>query len=196
MMRVTEVSPMMRVTIALLIFVAPAFAEELPFNRAVTQATIASTICKPVAQASRRLLGICGIGDGSCLYHNWLAGYLRQAGSRSVGVVASGPLGGHFGRNEHCAFTRCSRHVDFAGNGHGDSTAACARHLSCRNPHFVAALRSWHHYGRHCAGDCMAKAIFSLSGFGRRGCHRACFGILPAPVRRKRNEFAPPRLVF
>ena len=38
---------MKHVPIALLIFVAPAFAEELPLNPAVTQATIAATICKP-----------------------------------------------------------------------------------------------------------------------------------------------------
>ena len=38
---------MKHVPIALLFFVAPAFAEELPINRAVTQATIAATICKP-----------------------------------------------------------------------------------------------------------------------------------------------------
>ncbi len=30
-----------------LIFVAPAFAEELPINPAVTQVTIGGTICKP-----------------------------------------------------------------------------------------------------------------------------------------------------
>lgn len=33
--------------IALLFFVASAFAEELPINPAVTQATISATICKP-----------------------------------------------------------------------------------------------------------------------------------------------------
>ena len=38
---------MKHVPIALLIYVAPAFAEELPFNPAVTQATIGRTICKP-----------------------------------------------------------------------------------------------------------------------------------------------------
>ena len=38
---------MKHIPIALLIFVAPAFAEELPINPAVTQATIAATICKP-----------------------------------------------------------------------------------------------------------------------------------------------------
>ena len=38
---------MKHVPIALLIFVAPAFAEELPLNPAVTQATIGRTICKP-----------------------------------------------------------------------------------------------------------------------------------------------------
>jgi hypothetical protein len=38
---------MKHVPIALLIFVAPAFAEELPVNPAVTQATIGRTICKP-----------------------------------------------------------------------------------------------------------------------------------------------------
>jgi hypothetical protein len=37
---------MKHIPIALLIFVAPAFAEELPVNPAVTQATIAATICK------------------------------------------------------------------------------------------------------------------------------------------------------
>ncbi|HEY8033899.1 MAG TPA: hypothetical protein VIF02_16385 [Methylocella sp.] len=35
------------IIIALLIFVAPAFADELPLNPAVTQATIGDTICKP-----------------------------------------------------------------------------------------------------------------------------------------------------
>jgi hypothetical protein len=39
--------PMKHVPIALLIFVAPAFAEELPVNPAATQATIGRTICKP-----------------------------------------------------------------------------------------------------------------------------------------------------
>ena len=38
---------MKHIPIALLIFVAPAFAEELPINRAVTQATIVAMICKP-----------------------------------------------------------------------------------------------------------------------------------------------------
>jgi hypothetical protein len=38
---------MKHVPIALLIFVAPAIAEELPLNPAVTQATIGGTICKP-----------------------------------------------------------------------------------------------------------------------------------------------------
>ena len=38
---------MKHVPIALSFFIAPAFAEELPINRAVTQATIAATICKP-----------------------------------------------------------------------------------------------------------------------------------------------------
>jgi hypothetical protein len=35
------------IVIALLIFVAPALADELPLNPAVTQATIGGTICKP-----------------------------------------------------------------------------------------------------------------------------------------------------
>jgi hypothetical protein len=39
--------PMKHVPIALLIFVAAAFADELPVNPAVTQATIGRTICKP-----------------------------------------------------------------------------------------------------------------------------------------------------
>jgi hypothetical protein len=38
---------MEHIPIALLIFVAPVFAEEPPVNRAVTQATIGGTICKP-----------------------------------------------------------------------------------------------------------------------------------------------------
>ena len=38
---------MKNVPIALLIFVAPTFAEELPINPAVTQATVGATICKP-----------------------------------------------------------------------------------------------------------------------------------------------------
>ena len=47
---------MKHVPIALLFFIAPAFAEELPINRADTQATIAATICKPGwTKAVRRL---------------------------------------------------------------------------------------------------------------------------------------------
>ena len=38
---------MKHVPIALLVFVAPAFANEVPLNPAVTQATIDRTICKP-----------------------------------------------------------------------------------------------------------------------------------------------------
>ena len=44
---------MKHVPIALLFFIAPAFAEELPINRAVTQATIAATIWR--ARSRRRL---------------------------------------------------------------------------------------------------------------------------------------------